>query len=81
MISFCTSPDVAAKNAVIEPTTTITINERGLFSNSHEDRNSKYIPAVTRVAAWIKADTGVGNCVGFKYSSIFPLLADAPLQN
>ena len=59
-ISFCTNPDVAAKKAVIEPTKTITINDNGLYSNSHEDLNSKYIPAVTRVAAWIKALTGVG---------------------
>ena len=32
----------------------------GAYSSSGDDRRSRYTPAVTRVAAWIRADTGVG---------------------
>ena len=60
LISFCNKPVVAAKNAVSAPTHVITINVVGAYSNSGDDRNNRYTPAVTRVAAWIKADTGVG---------------------
>ena len=59
-ISFCTNPDVAAKNAVKDPTKTITISDNGLYSNNHDDLNNKYIPAVTSVAACSNAETGVG---------------------
>ena len=38
----------------------MTISVVGAYSSRGDDRNSKYTPAVTRVAAWIKADTGVG---------------------
>ena len=58
--SFCRSPVVAAKNAVSAPTHVITISVVGAYSNSGDDRNNRYTPAVTSVAAWIKADTGVG---------------------
>lgn len=51
---------MAAKKAVKAPTHVITISVVGAYSNNGEDRNSKYTPAVTKVAAWIKADTGVG---------------------
>ena len=32
----------------------------GLYSNNGLDLTNKYKPAVTSVAAWINADTGVG---------------------
>lgn len=51
---------VAAKNAVNAPTHVITISVVGAYSNNGDDRNNKYTPAVTSVAAWIRADTGVG---------------------
>ena len=60
MISFCTKPQVAAKKAVVAPTNVITNKAVLLYSNIGEDRTNKYNPAVTSVAAWIKADTGVG---------------------
>ena len=59
--SFCTKLQVAAKNAVLAPTRVITNKAVGLYSNNGLDLTNKYNPAVTRVAAWIKADTGVGN--------------------
>ncbi len=50
-MSFCNRPVVAAKNAVNAPTHVITISVVGAYSNRGDDRNSKYTPAVTRVAA------------------------------
>ena len=58
--SFCTKPHVAAKKAVLAPTKVITNSAVGLYSNKGLDLTNKYNPAVTRVAAWINADTGVG---------------------
>ena len=60
LISFCTRPTVAAKNAVIAPRTVIATNVVGLYSINGENLIIKKIPAVTIVAAWIRAETGVG---------------------
>lgn len=38
----------------------MTINVVGAYSSKGDDRSNKYTPAVTRVAAWIRAETGVG---------------------
>lgn len=59
-MSFCNRPVVAAKNAVSAPTQVITTSVVGANSSSGDDRNNKYTPAVTSVALWIKAETGVG---------------------
>ena len=61
--SFCSKPQVAAKKAVVAPTNVINNSAVGLYSKSGEHLNSKYIPAVTSVAACSKADTGVGKIV------------------
>ena len=58
--SFCTNPEEAATKAVVEPIKVKTNNAVGLYSRIGELLNSKYIPAVTSVAACSKADTGVG---------------------
>lgn len=49
--SFCTKPQVAAKNAVEAPTKVIINKAVELNSNKGENRINKYKPAVTRVAA------------------------------
>ena len=51
---------VAAKKAVIAPITVTTTRAVGAYSNNGEQRASKNTPAVTMVAACIKAETGVG---------------------
>lgn len=58
--SLLTKPTLAPKKAVDAPSKVITSKAVGLYSNIGEDLNSKYIPAVTRVAACNKAETGVG---------------------
>ena len=47
--SFCTNPDEAATNAVVEPINVRINRAVGLYSNIGELLNSKYTPAVTRV--------------------------------
>ena len=58
--SFWIKPQVAAKKAVLAPTSVITNKAVLLYYKIGEDRTSRYNPAVTSVAAWIKAETGVG---------------------
>src|SRR3546814_20156814 len=59
-ISFCTRPTVAAKKAVKAPTAATTLRAVGDSSNIGEQRATMKTPAVTIVAAWISAETGVG---------------------
>src|SRR6266436_1343794 len=51
---------VAAKRAVIPPMMPTVINARGATSNNGLARATRYTPAVTMVAAWMSALTGVG---------------------
>ena len=59
-MSVCTRPTVAAKNAVVAPTMATTASAIGASSNSGDSRATMNTPAVTMVAAWIRAETGVG---------------------
>ena len=61
--SLATKPLVAPMKAVVAPTIVITIKAVELYSKIGEHLNNKYNPAVTRVAACNKAETGVGNIV------------------
>jgi len=65
--SFCTKPQVAAKNAVVAPIKVITNNAVELYSNIGEDLTNKYKPAVTSVAACNRALTGVGFYIPLNY--------------
>ena len=60
LMSFCTRPTVAAKNAVVAPTRVTKVCAFGASSNSGDSRATMNTPAVTMVAAWISAETGVG---------------------
>ncbi len=59
-MSFCTRPTVAAKKAVVAPTMATKASAIGASSNRGESRATMNTPAVTMVAAWISAETGVG---------------------
>ncbi len=54
------SATVAAKISVAVPMMAPTSAAVGASSNSGWQRAIRYTPAVTIVAAWIRADTGVG---------------------
>src|SRR5438876_12269384 len=60
LMSVCTSPMVAAKTAVITPTQSTTSRATVERSKSAWLRATMYTPAVTMVAAWMRAETGVG---------------------
>ena len=59
-MSFCTNPTVAAKNAVVAPKNVTNAIASGAYSIRGDIRHTRNTPAVTMVAAWISADTGVG---------------------
>ena len=59
-MSFCTRPTVAAKKAVVAPKTVTTASAIGASSNRGDSRATMNTPAVTMVAAWMSAETGVG---------------------
>ena len=58
--SVTTRPIVAAISSVAQPTIAPTSAAAGACSNSGCMRAIRYTPAVTIVAAWIRAETGVG---------------------
>ena len=60
LISNWVRPTVAAKIAVVAPITVTKSSTSGASSNSGDRRATMNTPAVTMVAAWISAETGVG---------------------
>lgn len=60
LISFWTKPTLAANNAVKPPIRVTQTKTVGANSNKGEDLIKTKTPAVTIVAAWIRAETGVG---------------------
>ena len=59
-MSVCTRPMLAAKIAVRAPITATTTSDSGAARKRALARAIMYTPAVTIVAAWIRAETGVG---------------------
>src|SRR5258706_13255707 len=59
-MSVCTQAIVAAISAVRPVTTPTTPSAKGAALKSSAQRATRYTPAVTIVAAWISAETGVG---------------------
>ena len=59
-MSGCMIATVPASNAVMPPTHATTVIASGLASRNGCARHSRNTPAVTMVAAWISAETGVG---------------------
>ena len=62
-MSHCLSAIVAANNAVTAPTPATTALDTGAIAKSRLQRATRYTPAVTIVAAWISAETGVGPAI------------------
>src|SRR3954447_19132801 len=59
-MSSLAQPITAPNNNVTAPTMTTPSRAWGARSNTGPDRTIRYTPAVTMVAAWISALTGVG---------------------
>ena len=78
-MSFCTSPTVAAKMAVEAPMAVTKLSVSGAYSNMGEQRATMNTPAVTMVAAWIRAETGVGPSMASGSQVCRPSCADLPI--
>ena len=76
--SFWNKPTEAAKNEVNEPIIETMIKIDSLFSNKMEQRIIKKTPETTKVAAWIKAETGVGPSIASGNQICNPNCADLP---
>ena len=70
---------VAANNAVATPTTRTTVSATPESSNSTCERTTRYTPAVTIVAAWISAETGVGPAIASGSHTCSGSCADFPI--
>ena len=75
---------VPASNAVIPPTHATTVIASLLTSRNACARHSRNTPAVTIVAAWMRADTGVGPSIASgsqRCNGICALLPTAAASN
>ena len=69
----------AAKKAVKDPTKVIKIKTEGVYSKRGEHLIIRKIPAVTIVAACIRAETGVGPSIASGSQTCNPICADFPI--
>ena len=60
LMSSLAQPMIAPKSRVTAPTITTAVWAVGARLNTGPDRTMRYTPAVTMVAAWMSAETGVG---------------------
>src|SRR5436190_21897406 len=80
-MSHCFRPMVAANTAVSAPMTTTVSDATGAMANRKWLRAIRYTPAVTIVAAWMSAETGVGPAIAsgsHTYNGICALLPVQP---
>ena len=84
-MSFWPTAMVAANRAVIAPTQAmISGAQSDAYSSTGLTRVMRNTPAVTIVAAWIRADTGVGPSIAsgnHRYSGSWALLPTAPTNS
>src|SRR5881392_2708450 len=69
---------VAANIAVAAPVTAITVIAMGDSAKMKLSRATRYTPAVTMVAAWMSADTGVGPAMASGSQTCSGACADLP---
>src|SRR5262249_7621459 len=72
-------PTDAAKIAVVPPITPTTASASVAYSNIGDNRATIKTPAVTIVAAWISAETGVGPSIASGSQVCNPSWADFPI--
>ena len=79
LISFCTRPIVAATKAVVAPRNVTNAIASGAYSIRGDIRQTRNTPAVTIVAAWIRAETGVGPSIASGSQVCRKSWADLPI--
>lgn len=77
MSSFA-QPTIAPKSSVTAPTTTTTSCASGAALKIAPERTMRYTPAVTMVAAWMRAETGVGPSIASPSQDCSGTWADLP---
>src|ERR1700760_1641980 len=77
-MSVCVVPIVAAKKQVQAPITVTTVIAVWLVTNIGERRQTMNTPAVTIVAEWMRAETGVGPSIASGGQGGRPSCADFP---
>ena len=80
LMSYCRRPMLAAKNAVSAPTMATTSSATGASVKIAAVRTTRNTPAVTIVAAWISAETGVGPAIASGSQTYSGICADLPVQ-
>ena len=78
-MSFWNRPTEAAKKAVVAPIKVTNSSAVGESWNMGEQRQTRNTPAVTMVAAWIRAETGVGPSMASGSQVCKPNCADLPI--
>src|SRR5437762_1332538 len=79
-MSHCFCAIVAENSAVRAPTPATAALAIGDIANSTLQRATRYTPAVTIVAAWISAETGVGPAIASGSQVYRGIWADFPVQ-
>ena len=77
-MSLSTHAMLAASSAVNAPTHAMSVSTSGTSRNSGNARVTMKTPAVTMVAAWISADTGVGPSIASGSHTCSGNCADLP---
>src|ERR1700722_2281775 len=78
-MSLFTMPSSPMKNAVVDPMSTTIDSTVSDNNNNSEMRATMKIPAVTMVAAWIKAEMGVGPSIESGSHTCSGTCADLPM--
>ncbi len=78
-MSYCTTAISAMKNAVMPPITSTKDSAASDSSNSGDMRDTMNMPAVTMVAAWIRAEIGVGPSIESGSHTCSGNCADLPM--
>ena len=79
LMSCCTMATSPVARAVVAPTASTTESASGLYSNSGDMRATMKTPAVTMVAAWIRAEIGVGPSIESGSQICSGICADLPM--
>src|SRR5580658_6573648 len=79
LMSVWQQATVAAKNAVDAPMKVTNASAYGAYSISGDIRAIRNTPAVTMVAAWMRAETGVGPSIASGSQTCRPNCADLPM--
>src|SRR5467141_1641925 len=78
-MSLLTTPSRPMKKAVVAPITSTVDSAVSEYSNSGDMRATMKIPAVTIVAAWIRAEIGVGPSIESGSHTCSGTCADLPI--